>query len=67
MFASQFTVPTLLLYSRFLLLDIQTGSYRFSAKPKQVIHVEMQLFRGELGNSNLSQNLAPAIIIKAKF
>lgn len=66
MFASQFTVPTLLLYSRFL-FDIQTGSYRFSAKPKQVIHVEMQLFRGELGNSNLSQNLAPAIIIKAKF
>ena len=66
MFASQFTVPTLLLYSRFL-LDIQTGSYRFRAKPKQVIHVEMQLFRGELGNSNLSQNLAPAIIIKAKF
>lgn len=66
MFASQFTVPTLLLYSRFL-LDIQTGSYRFSAKPKQVIHVEMQLFRGELGNSNLSQNLEPAIIIKAKF
>lgn len=66
MFASQFTVPTLLLYSRFL-LDIQTSSYRFSAKPKQVIHVEMQLFRGELGNSNLSQNLAPAIIIKAKF
>lgn len=66
MFASQFTVPTLLLYSRFL-LDIQTGSYRFSAKPKQVIHVEMQLFRGELGNSNLSQKLAPAKIIKAKF
>lgn len=66
MFALQFTVPTLLLYSRFL-LDIQTGSYRFSAKPKHVIHVEMQLFRGELGNSNLSQNLAPAIIIKAKF
>ena len=66
MFASQFTVPTLLLYSRFL-LDIQTGSYRFSAKPKHVIHVEMQLFRGELGNSNLSQNLEPAIIIKAKF
>lgn len=66
MFVSQFTVPTLLLYSRFL-LDIQTGSYRFSTKPKQVIHVEMQLFRGELGNSNLSQVLAPAIILKAKF